>query len=638
MKKFIIGCFTLLQATAFSQVFSSDFEEWNNNLPTGWNGASTNIGATNITQITDAQSGSSACRLTNAESGHKRFTTATQSVTSGTSYQISFWAKGTGDIRTGIGIAPYTVTDFAYNPYITITGTWTQYTQNVVAANTSSDAQFIFSVRNSVAPNHIQIDNVVITEATINTVSIYDIQYTANADGISPLNGQIITTQGVVTGTYQSGNTPNFSYGYFIQDGDGEWNGIHVFQGSNSNLPVIGNEVKVTGSVTEFNGLTQITNSTRILLNAQGTLPAPIDINTLDLSLEEKYEGVLVRVTEAECTNPNSGFGMWQLNDGTGNAKAHSLMFNFTPTVNGVYTVTGVVNYAFDEFRICYRNADDIIADVPEPTLTPIYNIQYTTDAAGESPLKDQFVTTTGIVTGIRPGDGYFLQSAPGAWNGIYVYSTASQPAVGDSIVLTGKVTEYFGMTQLSTISNLVVVTSGKPLPAFTNIQSTQVNTEAFEAVLIKVPQATCSNANAGFGMFEINDGSGVAKVDDDIFAFTPILNSQYMVSGPVFYSFSEFKILPRNAADVQLLSGLNDLSSESISIYPNPTKDVMNVSGEYMINEIRVLDNAGREVLRSTPNSVLTTFAVENLVSGSYHVVVSTVNGTATKKMLIQK
>lgn len=634
MKKFIIGCFALIQATAFSQVFTSDFEEWNNNLPTGWNGASTNIGATNISQISDAQSGTSACRLTNTESGHKRFTTATQSVTGGTSYQISFWAKGTGDVRTGIGIAPYTVNDFAYNPYITITGTWTQYTQNVVAANTSSDAQFIFSVRNSVAPNHIQIDNVVITEATISTVSIYDIQYTANVDGISPLNGQTVTTEGVVTGVYTSGN----NNGYFLQDADGAWNGIHVFQGSNTNLPIIGNELRVTGTVTEFNGLTQLTNVTRTLLNASAPMPTPEIINTLDLSLEEKWEGVLVQVVDATCTNANSGFGMWQLNDGTGNAKAHSLMFNFTPTINGVYTVTGVVNFAFDEFRICYRNADDIIADVPTPTLTPIFNIQNTTEATGASPLVDQFVTTTGIVTGIRPGDGYFLQSAPGAWNGIYVYSTASQPAVGDSIVLTGKVTEYFGMTQLSTISNLVVVASGKPLPAFTNIQSTQVNTEAFEAVLIKVPQATCSNANAGFGMFEINDGSGVAKVDDDIFAFTPVLNSQYMVSGPVFYSFSEFKILPRNAADIQLLSGLNDLSSESISIYPNPTKDVLNVSGEYMINEIRVLDNAGREVLRSTPNSVLTTFTVENLVSGSYYVVVNTENGTATKKMMIQK
>jgi predicted extracellular nuclease len=638
MRKFIFGCFLLFQTAAFSQVFSSDFENWTNNLPDGWMGASTNIGGTNITQISDAQSGTSACRLTNTESSHKRFTTATQSVVSGTSYQISFWAKGTGDVRTGIGIAPYTVSDFAYNSYVNLTGTWTQYTQNVVAATTSADAQFIFSVRNSAAPNHVQIDNVVITEATINTVSIYDIQFTANPDGISPLNGQIISTEGVVTGTYQSGTSPNFNYGYFIQDGNGPWNGIHVFQGSNSNLPTIGNELKVTGSVTEFNGLTQITNSTRTLLNAQATLPTPEDINTVELSQEEKYEGVLVRVVDAECTNPNSGFGMWQLNDGTGNAKAHNLMFNFTPTLGSVYSVTGVVNYAFDEYRICYRNADDIVVEETNTTITPIFNIQNTTDPTGASPLLDQFVTTTGIVTGIRPNDGYFLQAIPGAWNGIYVYSTTSQPAVGDSIVLTGRVTEYFGMTQLSTVTNMSVLASGKPLPAFTDITTAQVNTEAFEAVLIRIPQANCTNANAGFGMFELNDGSGICKADDDIFAFTPIQNRQYLVSGPVFYSFSEFKILPRFTSDVQLLSGLNELDPSTFQVHPNPTQDYFAVSSTQAIERLQIFDNTGRLVYNAQPSLNEVNLNVNEMNAGVYLVMISTSQGIGSKRLVVIK
>jgi len=634
MRKFIFGCFLLFQTAAFSQVFSSDFENWTNNLPDGWMGASTNIGNTNITQISDAQSGTSACRLTNAETSHKRFTTAIQSVVSGTSYQISFWAKGSGDVRTGIGIAPYTVNDFAYNAYVSLTGTWTQYTQNVVAAATSSDAQFIISVRNSLAPNHIQIDNVVITEANISTVSIYDIQYTANPDGISPLNGQTVTTQGIVTGTYTSGN----NNGYFIQDVTGPWNGIHVFQGSNTNLPVIGNEVRVTGTVTEFNGLTQLTNVTRILLSETATSPDPEDINTVELSQEEKYEGVLVRVVDAECTNPNSGFGMWQLNDGTGNAKAHNFMFTFTPTLGSVYSVTGVVNYAFDEYRICYRNAADIVVEESNTTITPIFNIQNTTDATGASPLLDQFVTTTGIVTGIRPGDGYFLQAIPGAWNGIYVYSTTSQPALGDSIILTGKVTEYFGMTQLSTISNMSVLASGKPLPAFTDITTAQVNTEAYEAVLIRIPQANCSNANAGFGMFELNDGSGVCKVDDDIFAFTPVQNLQYLVSGPVFYSFSEFKILPRFASDVQLASGLNELDATSFTVYPNPTQDNFTVNSANIIERLQIFDNAGRMVYNAQPSLNEVQLNVNEMNAGVYQVMISTNQGIGTKRLVVIK
>jgi hypothetical protein len=45
----------------------------------------------------------------------------------------------------------------------------------------------------------------------------------------------------------------------------------------------------------------------------------------------------------------------------------------------------------------------------PPATTTSIYAIQYTTDPSGDSPLKDQAVTTEGVVTAVF-GSGYFIQ------------------------------------------------------------------------------------------------------------------------------------------------------------------------------------------------------------------------------------
>lgn len=621
MKKALLALFLAPAAFLNAQVFTSDFETWTSGVPNGWSGTGTNIGAANIIQSTDANGGSSSVNLVNNTTSHKRFSTTAQTVTSATTYDITFWAKGDGQIRTGILVNG----NYTYNSYITLTSTWTEYTQSVVASAASSTAEFILSVNNTVAPNNILVDDVTITEGSSSAVTIYDIQYSTAATGESPLLGQIVTVTGVVTGTYVSGT----NYGYFLQNGNGAWNGIHVFQGTNSTLPTMGSEVSVTGTVAEYFTLTQITNPVTTVISATGTMPTPVDISSLDLSNQEKYEGVLVRVVDATCTNANSGFGMWEINDGTGPAKVHNLMYTFTPTASAVYTITGVVNYAFDEFRICYRNQNDIVSS-SAVTVTPIYDIQYTTAANGNSPLLNSNVTTTGIVTGVRPGQGYFIQSAQGPWNGIFVYNTTSQPAMGDSVVVKGKVVENFSDTEISNITETNIIASGKPLPGFALVTSAQVNTEAYEGVLVRVENAQCTNAAAGFGMFEINDGSGPCKTDDDIYAYVPTNGVYYNVSGPVYYSYSEFKILPRFAADVTIVGGIDEKYLNVISAFPNPSMDVVTVNAPFEINTVKMFDASGVEVLNGTTS----TLNVSTLKSGIYFL---QVNGLYTEKVQVQ-
>ena len=100
----------------------------------------------------------------------------------------------------------------------------------------------------------------------------------------------------------------------------------------------------------------------------------------------------------------------------------------------------------------------------PEPgEVTPISEIQGTGAA---SPLEGKTVTTEGVVTAVYDEggkNGFFLQTAgsgaekqPGdASDGIFVYMGGNNdfPQRGDSLQVTGKVSEYYNQTQITASS-----------------------------------------------------------------------------------------------------------------------------------------------------------------------------------------
>ena len=164
-------CVMLFTAMGFAQVNTNGgFENWTGSSPDGWMGSKSNIGADNVVQVTSgAHTGDYACQLINTASGHKRFTTQSIHVDNGTQYVISFWVKGGGDIRvamydgreTGSGYSPYSA-------YHSVNSTnYQQYTDTVVAANTTDVGEFILSVRSTNEDaNHLIVDDVTIIAVT----------------------------------------------------------------------------------------------------------------------------------------------------------------------------------------------------------------------------------------------------------------------------------------------------------------------------------------------------------------------------------------------------------------------------------------------------------------------------------------
>ncbi|MDY7075450.1 MAG: ExeM/NucH family extracellular endonuclease, partial [Chloroflexota bacterium] len=132
--------------------------------------------------------------------------------------------------------------------------------------------------------------------------SIYDVQGSGDA---SPLNGSVVSVEGVVTGDFQGSDELD---GFFLQDatGDGDAatsDGIFVYAPGATDV-VAGEHVRVRGIVNEHNELTEVGYVELLLSCGTGDVGAtPIDLPVpIDL---EPYEGMLVTFPEDLTASQN---------------------------------------------------------------------------------------------------------------------------------------------------------------------------------------------------------------------------------------------------------------------------------------------------------------------------------------------
>ncbi len=126
---------------------------------------------------------------------------------------------------------------------------------------------------------------------------IHDVQGSGSA---SPLAGQTVVIEGVVVGDFQTAGLG----GFFVQEEDAEADsdpatseGVFVF----SSIPVsLGDRVRVTGTVIEFNGLTELSPVSQVDVCAIGQ---SVTSNTVTLPFAsatdaERYEGMAVVLSQ----------------------------------------------------------------------------------------------------------------------------------------------------------------------------------------------------------------------------------------------------------------------------------------------------------------------------------------------------
>jgi hypothetical protein len=360
----LISLFAIaLVGNAQTVIFSSSFETWSNGIPSGWKGARTNIASDSVSQISGGtQYGNNAIQLRNANTSHKRYSTQSKTVTATKQYTAKYWAKGNGDIRFGMYDNDLSNGDFGYtySAYQTLnTSSWTEITQQVVCDTNNTAGEFFLSIRNTYGTG-IQIDSIVISEATFTTptLSIYQIQYTTASNGNSSYNGQLVKTGGIVTAFRNFGK--GVDKGYYIQSGMGTYTGVWVADSVNSVSK--GDSIVINGKVGEFFSRTQIEQLSSFSLIGQATAPAAVII-PLTSAKTEAYEGMLIKVLGVKATSTPTQFGEYTVSDGNTTVDVEGQISGFTAdsvVLNGFYNITGVINYAYGIYSINPRTDFDI--------------------------------------------------------------------------------------------------------------------------------------------------------------------------------------------------------------------------------------------------------------------------------------
>lgn len=273
------------------------------------------------------------------------------------------------------------------------------------------------------------------------------------------------------------------------------------------------------------------------------------------------------------------------------------------------------------------------------PVAASIHDIQFTADISGNSPMLGQIVLTGGIVTGVDTigGNSYFIQNGTGPWNGIYVFDAASVVAIGDSVTMQATVSEFQSLTELSSISNLVVV-GQYPVPAAEVLTPTAAADEQWEGVLAKVMDIGCTAAPDGNNQWlGVSATQGSIIVDDLMYFYTPTIGNYYSVTGCLTYTFSERKIEPRFVQDIEVGSSIAEANVSALGFYPNPASDLIRMdlgnNGQRM--EYTLVDAIGRTVMSDllTSNSL----NVNELVNGLYTLTIRSAEGVRQARVLVQ-
>ena len=216
---------------------------------------------------------------------------------SGAWYTISCASSGAHTATVSGGPTTFTLnpdTNFTGGELCTVTIESTLVAdQDGTADNMTADYTFSFT---TTTPPVSQCGNA--------ATPIHDVQGNGAA---SPDDGIVRTIEGIVVGDFQdyTADPPNELSGYFLQEEDAQVDadpntseGIFVFDGQNPATNVaMGDKVRVTGTVDEFNTLTEITSvSNTEVCSSANTLPtaAPITLPVTILTDYEKYEGMRV--------------------------------------------------------------------------------------------------------------------------------------------------------------------------------------------------------------------------------------------------------------------------------------------------------------------------------------------------------
>lgn len=217
---------------------------------------------------------------------------------------------------------------------------------------TSSDTS-IAVVTSDGTVNGLKEGNVTITATSVNNKDIKHFG-TKNISEVRTLkDGSLTLVEGVVTA--------NIGIATYIQDDTG---GIALLLPKGSNLKFnIGDKVQVKGEIKDYNGLAEIFPNSQddvTVLQKEASVPEAKVIDSSQLG--EDVEGQLVKIENVELTEVDQYYN-YTAKDSEGNIKIKSNSKEGLEEGYNYTSITGVVGYDHNEYKIIARSLEDIVED-----------------------------------------------------------------------------------------------------------------------------------------------------------------------------------------------------------------------------------------------------------------------------------
>ncbi len=404
--------------------------------------------------------------------------------------------------------------------------------------------------------------------------------------------------------------------------------------------PTIGNTYNVTGVVEYFYNFKILPRDDNDIIDLGVSTDPNISITAPTNGSTIYFDAVDVEFNVTNFTVGTDGKVAYAL-DGAAYTYQETLdPITFSGLANGSHTVTlELVDMTEAPLSPAVNASVTFDVDLSGPPITPIYDIQYST--SGDSPFENDEVTIKGVIVAnfndSDYGTGYYVQDDGGAWNGIYIYDETNSPNMGDSVQITGTVEEFYGMTQISDVTELMTIDIGGTITGPEVVSIPEANTEEYESCFIRVENATCVEEQNQYGEWKVAIGTDTLLMKDNgAFAFTEELDQMYNVQGVTNYSYGEYSLHYRVDGDVQIVNSIGEDFAADLRMYPNPASDMLTVENGDEVEQIKVYSVTGKLMDTYDVNGNTIRLNVADYAKGIY--LVKFVSGSSSRTARIEK
>ena len=341
-------------------------------------------------------------------------------------------------------------------------------------------------------------------------------------------NGTEVTVKGVITRTSEN-------FVYLQQD----QNALMIFSNEGSSPDFFsflqsdslnaGDSLLVTGSLAEFEGLKEIVDVTEFSVISSGNPLPPSQEITLTEAINnaENYESEIVYIRDLEFVDRASGT-FTVATRYTVQKVGTDTTYRFFVHGSGNSDMAGetIPQTTFDYEGIIKEISDGdtgthhVLAPHNPTDITNIAAPVYPTIAEIRELPVGEIVTVKALVTRAKGRFAYIQQdtAAVNMFNssGVFFDAVADGTVqLGDSVLVTGEVSEFEGLRQLNNVTDFQVISSGNDLPEPVLLTMDELVSSGYkyQAELIKVDslfitESSTFNLGAGYEVFQKNSSS----------------------------------------------------------------------------------------------------------------------------------